>query len=387
MDTDINEKLANLLIDSDFEMLELSLNEPNIFHALSDERKELKHSNFLAYLLNPNESHGLNEIFLKRIIRDFFSESKDTDTTVFDIEDINLSTAIIQREWKNIDLLINFDTDVICIENKINITDSKNQLKKYRTIIDEHFPNKRKHFVYLSPFGQDPNDQSEIEYYQNYSYVKIVENISSIIDVYRERINQKTLMYLTDYIQSLRRYVLMEEDLNKVALNLYIKHADAIEFIYNNKPDPASDLYPFFEKELKNRGYVIASKNKGFIRFTTKNLDKNILKTGTGWSNKESFLFEIDYFWSDKNAVFKAIVSPCDEEIKKKIKEAVTGKTYYKKPKGEKWLVFSTISKPFCASEIVNEETEHIIEKIKLIIDNIEPTCKQISKDLEEIVF
>jgi len=59
----MEKKLASLINDFEFEQIELSLKEPNIFKALSIERKEIRHSNFLAYILNPNENQIRGNIF------------------------------------------------------------------------------------------------------------------------------------------------------------------------------------------------------------------------------------------------------------------------------------------------------------------------------------
>jgi len=60
----MDRKCASIITDHDFEKIELSLREPNIFRALSIERKELRHSNFIAYILDPRENHGLKDIGL-----------------------------------------------------------------------------------------------------------------------------------------------------------------------------------------------------------------------------------------------------------------------------------------------------------------------------------
>ena len=52
--------LEALIVDNpDLERLEALLEQFNIFEALGAVRVELRHSDFLAFLLNPNQSHGL----------------------------------------------------------------------------------------------------------------------------------------------------------------------------------------------------------------------------------------------------------------------------------------------------------------------------------------
>ena len=69
-------ELAAILRDPDVEKLELAMKEPNIFRAMQIERHELRHSDFLGYLLDPNESHGLGDIFLRKFLRDVFADDR-----------------------------------------------------------------------------------------------------------------------------------------------------------------------------------------------------------------------------------------------------------------------------------------------------------------------
>lgn len=381
----IEKQIKELLSDQEFEMLNLSLKEPNIFHILEDTKKELKHSNFLSYLLNPNENHGLYEIFLQGFIREVFSDTVELGikNSVLDIVDLSYNEVQVLREWKNIDILIVMKSDVFCIENKINITDHNEQLEKYRKIIDSTYPNKRKHYVYLTPFGEPPTQKDEYKYYHCLSYQIVVDLLHSIVSVYKSKLNTSILLYLNDYITTLKRDILMSDELNEKAAKLYAKYADAIEFIYSAKPDVSETLYPFFVKAIEQAGFVICSKNKGYVRFTTHELDVLLPRTGKGWPNKESFAFEFDYFWNSKNCVFRAVISPCDEETKNKIHNLVKDKHYYKKPSGEKWVVFNIESDSFNAEKMMNEEDDTIMKNVGNIVNKYADRCKEIAKDIE----
>ena len=61
-----------LLKDEDFDKLDLGLKNPNIFQILRISKNEIRHSNFLSWLLDPNESHKLGDIFLKTIFKRSF---------------------------------------------------------------------------------------------------------------------------------------------------------------------------------------------------------------------------------------------------------------------------------------------------------------------------
>lgn len=375
----MDRKCAQLITDHNFEKLELSLREPNIFRALSIERKELRHSNFIAYILDPRENHGLKDIVLRKLLRDLFSESKSPERTIFDADCLDLNNIEIRREWRNIDILIILKDDVVVIENKVDTVDHSNQLRRYRKIAEESFLTKKRHYVYLTPFGNDPQDTESRSCYINYSYVQIADIIDSILKLYNNSISMKVSFYLSDYLTTIKRELLMNDTLNELALKVYNAHKEAFEFIFENRPDPASLLYRFFEEEVTAAGFSIGSRNKGYVRFTTKELEAMLPKGGEGWPNKEVFLFEIEYYWTDKTADFNAVISPCDEAIRDAIHEAAKKSAYYKAPAGKKWLVLHKRKYPFIASEMINEDDDEIRKKIRHIIQEIKPVVLDVS--------
>ena len=95
-----------ILIDPDFERLEQLLDTPNIFRILKAKRTEIRHSNFLGWLLDPSESHGLGEKILIKVLRDILLSGASSNISLFDIEDINFRKVEVLREHQNIDILI-----------------------------------------------------------------------------------------------------------------------------------------------------------------------------------------------------------------------------------------------------------------------------------------
>lgn len=373
--------MTELLNDPDFEKLELDIKKPNIFSILNISKTEIRHSNFLAWILDPNENHGLNEKILVKVLRDIFSDDKVLKYTQFDIELLNFNNVEIRREWKNIDISILLDNIVIAIENKILSTDHTNQLERYQKITNDFFPRKDKVFVYLTPFGTEPSSESARSIYINYSYLRITDILTKIIEIYEESLTQKVYQYISDYNEILRRELMESDTLNELAIKLYKTHKEALDFIFENKPDPASELYHFFEEKVHDSHLVIGSKNKGFIRFLTPKLDEIIPKgSSTGWPNKESFLFEIDYFWSDKEAIFKTVIAPGNQKISKILAEALEGIPGHKKPRGNQLLVHFIKKWPFKASEINNKGDKSIRNEIGKFWPEIEEIVTKVEQ-------
>ena len=117
--TDLKEKYKDLLKDQDFDHLNLSLKIPNIFQILRITKNEIRHSNFLAWLLDPNQSHELGEIFLKTFLKEVFSSDKFEEIDQVDVEGLDLTKVQIKREWEHIDILIELENITVCIENKV----------------------------------------------------------------------------------------------------------------------------------------------------------------------------------------------------------------------------------------------------------------------------
>jgi hypothetical protein len=65
-----HEALQRLVVDNpELEHLEKMISGFNVFEAIGVVRQELKHSDFLAFLLEPRGSHGLGDAFAKRLLQ------------------------------------------------------------------------------------------------------------------------------------------------------------------------------------------------------------------------------------------------------------------------------------------------------------------------------
>ena len=65
----------------------------NIFEAAGLERQELKHSNFLAFLLRPRELHGLRDEFLRRVLQSAVQNTADPPIKELEFALADLSDA------------------------------------------------------------------------------------------------------------------------------------------------------------------------------------------------------------------------------------------------------------------------------------------------------
>ena len=392
---EIREKYRAFLSDPDFDKIELELRAPNIFQILNITRTEIRHSNFLSWLLDPNGTHGLGKLFLIKFLRELAASETAAALDEFDIENLNFNDVEIRREWRNIDLLIIFDSLVVCIENKIDSQDHSNQLSKYRAIVGENFKNHKKVFVYLTPEGDEPNEATERQFYATYSYGSIIDQADRVLKVHDNSLNSGVRQYIFDYLTITKRELMKDDDLNKLAGKIYKNHKELLDFVFENKPDALEEVHDILAQKIQKAGWVAGSTNKHFVRFLTKALNPIIPRKGQGdWPLKENFLFEFHISWSRKRVTFKAAISPGDaaiREILSKAMEKLKNVPGFKKPDGEKWLVYFIHGWEFGDEDMTEVDAEEFLGRldkewpaITTIINKVEAELLKRKNDLKK---
>lgn len=384
------EKLSAFLRNQLLEELELKLKAPNIFYTLKFESAEIRHSNFLAWLLNPNGNHGLSDLFLKKFLKNTFSYQELDWMDEFTIDSIELGATEVKREWQHIDILIICTDFVVCIENKIFSREHSNQLTRYRKKVEKYYKGYNCAFVYLTPFGKLPEKKEDRETYSVYSYVDIKNSIKTILDIYSQMLNDKVVIYLEDYLTLIRREIMKEDELIDLVRKIYASHKDALDFIFENKPDRLIEVFPIFERKIGNSGWILGSSSKGYIRFLTSELNKIIPRKGEGYKNHESFIFELEIL--PDRITFKTIVAPGEQEIQKILDIALNTLErlqYYRKPTGKKWLVHFIRKFKFNLEENSDEDLEKYLQDkvwkdINPIIQGVEAAILSIRGNLEK---
>lgn len=378
----IREKYRDLINDIDFDKLELQLKTPNIFQILGVARTEIRHSNFLGWLLDPNGNHGLGKLFLTKFLRGIATSEVATELDEFEIEELNFKNVELRREWKNIDLLLIFDTLVICVENKIDSKDHSNQLAKYREVVNSNFKSLKKVFVYLTPTGELPTAQTERDHYAIYSYQEIIEQSERILQIHGKSLNPGVNQYISDYLTTIKRELMKNDELNELADKIYKNHRELIDFVFEHKSDIASELYPIFMRKIENSGWIMGSKHKGYARFLTPKLDEIIPKQGKGWPLKENFLFEIDYYWGKKKVIFKTVVAPGDPEIQEIFQKAMSNIEGAIKPRGNKWLVHFIHTWKFNVDDFIGADESEVMKVLDKEWGKVEEIVTKVETEL-----
>jgi hypothetical protein len=86
--------LEAFVVDNpELERLEALLDQFNIFEAIGVVRQELRHSDFLAFLLDPHQKHGLRDAFARRLLQKALVSSEAS----LPISPIDLDLWILHR--------------------------------------------------------------------------------------------------------------------------------------------------------------------------------------------------------------------------------------------------------------------------------------------------
>ena len=270
----------------------------NLFDILKITRTEIRHSNMLSWLLNPNENHGLSDSVIRGFIQ-YVATTFTEDVDVFDTLLMECHDFSIRREWHNIDILAVSENEkfVLCIENKIDSGEHDNQLNRYRKIVEETYLDYGKMYVYLSPEGGEASDS---EYWCSMSY----QDVLSIIENARKKVKllPDAELLIDNYVEAIRRDIVGDERLAQICAEIYAKHKKALDLIFENRPDRALEVATIIkawaiEKTESGELEVVLDKcGKTYIRFKTKTMS-DILpdaeEANSGWKTKNHYFYEI----------------------------------------------------------------------------------------------
>lgn len=294
------QKLQNFLLDFEaFQELSKWTGNFNIFKVLGITQAEHKHSNILAWLLDPNGNHQLGDSFLKLFLQKLcINIPPDFDVLLADLYEFE-----IYREWHSIDIfLIQRDQQIIiAIENKITAVEGKDQLKRYRNLLDQNYKEEegwKKFFIFLSPNGLAPSDEN----WQILTY----NDVEGILKKIFKNIPKNDIqVLLSHYLEILRSDIMTNnEELRDLCNKIYKKHHEAIDLINEYRTDLISQSIQEQIKKYddgKNKiEFDEEHSNNTFSIFHTKRMNKFLgqlsNKQSGSWNTGEVYRYWISYY-------------------------------------------------------------------------------------------
>jgi hypothetical protein len=172
----------------------------SLFDVLGVENNELVHSNFLAWLLTPNENHGLGTTFIKKTLKLIASRSR-----FLNINDLDFGKLQVNREESGeqgrLDIRI-FDPSGLfqcVIENKIKSAEGERQTLRYFEEWSGYY--QKEMFVFLS---LDPNQKPLAK--ENYVTINY-EDIRSLLLESNPTVH-KTKYLIKNYLNTLEQIIM-----------------------------------------------------------------------------------------------------------------------------------------------------------------------------------
>ena len=260
------------------------VSEPNVFEVLKVSQYEIRHSNTLAWLLNPNENHGLGDSFLKEIIRiailnqtedegEYICDDKIGNDIVKDREhwilddfrnirvsrEVQLTKANGKGGRRNsLDLVITADGEaksgeqqrryLIVIENKVKAKETKNNNNKSQT--EKYFEESQKAnfyekrnrvnkrmYLYLTA---DVEDRAVDKHWGHLTYENIVNALNN--SCIGKSIPRNASLIIENYIRSINREIIGDEKLAETVREVYRENKEAIDILLDqHKNESSSD--------------------------------------------------------------------------------------------------------------------------------------------------
>ena len=260
--------IAVLLSDSNFIRLQKERSAFNTFAVLGLQSHEIRHSNVLAWLFDPQESHKFGFAFLEQFLLKLAScanpdaQSDNITHALHLLAQGGMHVSVRREEQskgkKRVDLQIECFLPnvknkrcgfVILVENKVHAKQGNDQLAEYLNHAEKIFlgEDKDKDNVKIIPvyLTLDKKDKPSGERGKDYFHMtydpvlEILESFSYTAD--SEQNVEPTKLFIKDYIKTLKELSDMDEKAQKYAKEIYRKYKNVIDFINNTGTNSKKD--------------------------------------------------------------------------------------------------------------------------------------------------
>lgn len=258
---EIKNMLDDLENDNVFIELRKLYETPNCFTIMGDKRREEWHSNFVCWLLDPNENHGLGKFPLVKFLDLVESKCEELNIDKTDVENMEFkkeSSAKDQTDNKGrMDILGTSTSLILVIENKIKAGETfkngKPQSDVYFDYCEKEYKNSQRVYVLLKA-SSDTSVENK-----NFIHVTYQDLLDEVIKPAYEKCEE---LKLEDTKSVLKQYALdisnplsffMMASTNKdLSEKIYKKHEKIISKIRKTMDDVDRDkesvICKFFKK-------------------------------------------------------------------------------------------------------------------------------------------
>ena len=293
--------LRELEADPDLAQLGEMLAEFDALAVLGVSRREEAHSNVLAWLLNPKGNHMLDDFFLV----DFLCTTNPCMTE--QIRNTDWSNTEVQREWHSVvdgetgalDILVlNEDAEFACaIENKVFSGEHSGQLTRYRKALKAEYRGFNISHVFLTRHGDHAKLVKEQEFWKPIGHGLVLRMVEETLEHWGGLGADGVMAFLRQYATTLRRNIVPETEVRRIANDLYLRHKEAIDLIIEQKEAHLADLRGICKEAIGRRknwqpiGEKSGRKLIGFIDASWE--DYSTFHTGRGWARHPDCLIAL----------------------------------------------------------------------------------------------
>jgi len=250
--TEARKALERFVVENDDLLtLESRIGRFNIFDALRIMDAEIRHSNFLAFILDPAESHGQGQLFLKALLMDLLKQASPESRPLspIDLDGSDLPGVEVRREWQHIDLLIMCQElrFFVVIENKIRAKEGPHQLSRYEAAMKKHYPDARPLYVYLTLDADEPSNEK----WMPYSHADIHRVLTRVRQSSGNAIGGDVRVFLDHYLGLLGTRFMNDKEIDDLCQKIYKNHRQAMDLIWARVGTPTSGVLAEAQKALE----------------------------------------------------------------------------------------------------------------------------------------
>jgi hypothetical protein len=290
----------------------------NLFRVLRFEHGEIRHSNLLAWLFQPKESHGLEDRFLRTWLNRVLSDNDPEHPDGFGLDDLaswKIRRVEVEREWNHLDLLLQITTEthgprVVAIENKLRARQSAGQLTRYRATVRKAFPEVPALFVFLTERNEEPEEAQYLPAHHAQVH-------AALADCLRESPpgDPEVKVLLRHYLAILEERNMGNPEIDKLVDDIYREHRLALDRIFQQWIGPELRLTEAVREVVQSEPGAISRLCDGnIVRFLPEAWSTPANLAGKAWAETDSAYVLCELPLGGRYPRFEVVIAGTDAE-------------------------------------------------------------------------
>lgn len=223
----------------------------NIFKVLKLDNYEIRHSNFLAWLLDPKETHGFDYEFLNQFLQTAINEDI---LELINGQNVTVETEYLTNKGRRIDILIHSKDFVCVIENKYGSDEHDAQCKHYKEFIENNskFKNcKNKYYIFLDINKPSIEELNGALYcYKAITYKEIYQILVNMLNANKNGIASEIIGQYIEIIKE--KYIMLDTETKNLCRELYKKHKSVFDLMEKFNSEFQNDIFNIMQEIISN---------------------------------------------------------------------------------------------------------------------------------------